>query len=82
MSRMHRGEGDKERHTHTPPPELKILQIQNYAQDKATQHPIAAITNLWPKFPLVLSEQTNSDRPFHSPEQQKTLTVVSTIDIK
>lgn len=75
-------EGIKKRHTHPVLLELERLQIQSYAQDKATQHLIMAITNLWLEFPLVLSEQTNSDRPFHSPEQQQTSTVVSTIETK
>lgn len=78
---MHGGGRDK-KGTHTPPSELERLEIQSHAQDKTNQHPIAAITDLWLEFPLVLSEQTILDRPFHSPEQQKTSAVVSTVDIK
>lgn len=81
MPRTHGGGRDK-KDTHTPPSELKRLQIQSHAQDKTTQHPVAAITNLWLEFPLVLPEQTNLDRPFRSTEQQKTSTVVSTVDTK
>lgn len=72
-------EGIKKKHSPLP---LERLQMQSYAQDKATQHPITEIAKPWLEFPLVLSEQRNSHRPFQPPELQKTLTVASTTGTK
>lgn len=37
-------EGIKKKHS-PPPPKVERLQMQDYAQDKATQHPITEIAN-------------------------------------
>lgn len=49
----------KKKHS-PPPPKVERLQMQGYAQDTATQHPITEIAKPWLEFLLVLSEQRNS----------------------